>query len=279
MGNLNNGLFGAFNGRVGNLVGYTLHGKNVIRMIGHTTKSPTLPKLANYQKMTVVNEFLVRMQDFIKLGFQHEVIGTDRNTYNEALSYNKKHALTGEYPNISIDYPKAMLSKGSLRPADQPGISKPDSRLGIEFKWEMPEKMLTGHRNDRAMLLIYFPESKTSYSSLSGARRHEGTDTLYIDGNLYGAQMEAYITFISPGGEEISDSVYAGSIAKEIEKPEPEKEILKKTENTENDRNQAVKPHQARHKAPASPGYCAQITQPLNLFQHSIPKNLSGPPS
>ncbi|MCX2453318.1 DUF6266 family protein [Pedobacter sp. PLR] len=295
MGSLNNGLFGAFNGRVGNLVGYTLNGKNVIRVIGHTTKPPTLPKLANFQKMTVVNEFLRKMQGFLKIGFQHEVLGTDRNTYNEALSYNKKHALKGEYPNISIDYPKVMLSKGSLRPADHPIISKPATAEGIVFQWEVPAHLQNGHIHDRAMLLIHFPESKTSYSIFSGARRHEGKDTLYIDPNLYDEQMEAYITFISPDGEEISDSVYAGSIAKNPVKEVNNTELIEKVktekENTTHDNagpagskksSAATTAHQllkasAIDKTTGKPLYsssfCARITQPTNLFQFSDRKN------
>jgi hypothetical protein len=38
MGNLRNGLFGGFHGRIGNLVGYTLKGKHVIRTIGKSSK-------------------------------------------------------------------------------------------------------------------------------------------------------------------------------------------------------------------------------------------------
>ncbi|ALL04431.1 hypothetical protein AQ505_02320 [Pedobacter sp. PACM 27299] len=48
------------------------------------------------------------------------VANTNRNAYNEALAYHKKHALTGEYPNISLDYPKALLSIGTLIPANNP---------------------------------------------------------------------------------------------------------------------------------------------------------------
>ncbi|WP_169304376.1 DUF6266 family protein [Pedobacter frigoris] len=35
-----------------------------------------------------------------------------RNQHNEAVSYNKRFALQGEYPDIAMDFSKALVSKG-----------------------------------------------------------------------------------------------------------------------------------------------------------------------
>lgn len=212
MGNLNNGLFGSFHGRVGNLVGYTLNGKNVIRTIGKSNKPPTLPKLANFQRMTVVNNFLRPLQEVIKVGYRNEVIGTDRNTYNEALSYHKKHALKGEYPEISLDYPKAMLSKGPLPFALNPSILKVNG--GIQFQWEVPADMPSNYHHDRAMTVLLFPEEKIISCIYSGSRREEGKEFFQISPDLSEKHLEAYLIFVSYNGQQISDSVYAGSFAK-----------------------------------------------------------------
>ena len=226
MGSLNNGLFGGFSGRVGNLVGYLLNGKSVIRTIGHSTKPLTPARKANCQQMTVVNAFLRPSLNFIRTGFRYITAGTDKNFYNAAVSYNKKHAIQGVYPNLSIDYTKALISAGSLLKADITQIYHHEE--GIEFKWEVPADLPWEHRNDRAMLLIHFPDASISKTVMSGARRQEGREIVTIDKNLKESRMEAYITFINEDATEISDSVYAGS----LNLPEQEQQQISTPEQT-----------------------------------------------
>lgn len=276
MGSLSNGLFGGFNGRVGNLVGYMLNGKNVIRLIGKTNKPPTLPKLANYQKMTVVNDFLRPLQNILKLGYRNEVIGTNRNTYNEALSFNKKHALKGEYPNISMDYPKAMLSKGNLPPAEKPSISRTDQ--GILFHWEASPKSSSVHTHDRAMLVLVFPEAKMISSIYIGARREQGEEFMEISSNLLATQVEAYISFISADGQEISDSVHAGSFAKvSVNDQELQEENQPKAETKHAIDNNEEQPTLALTGTKSQ--YCSPISASAHLFRPSgiIHTGLSAP--
>lgn len=226
MGKLKDGLFGGFSGRLGNLVGYTLNGKSIIRTIGHSTKPLTIGRKANCETMTVVNSFLKSNLNFIRTGFRLITAGTDQNFYNAAVSYNKKHAVQGEYPNISMDYTKAMISMGTLLKADKTQVSQ--HAEGIEFKWEVPADLLWKHRNDRAMLLIHFPDANVSTAVMSGSRRHLGTELVAIDPNLTESRMEAYISFINEDGTEISNSVHAGSLnlpePKIQQAPEPEKQ-------------------------------------------------------
>ena len=210
MGSLNNGLFGGFSGRVGNLVGYILNGKSIVRTIGKSNKPLTSARKANCEQMTVVNDFLKANLDFIRSGFKLITAGTDKNFYNAAVSYNKKQALQGSYPNISMDYTKALLSIGNLLTAAKAEISSQED--GIEFKWEVPGDLPQERRNDRAMLLIYFPDAGTSNYMLSGARRHEGREVVYIPKKHTESRIEAYISFMNEDGTEISESVHAGSL-------------------------------------------------------------------
>jgi hypothetical protein len=210
MGTLNNGPFGHLNGRVGNLVSYTLKGKNVVRAAGKSAKPPTKTMLTNYQRMKVVNAFLKPMLAFLNIGFAKAVEDTDRNPYNEAVSYNKKYALQGVYPNIVIDFSKALVSKGDLPPAVSPVINiLPD---GIEFTWEMQSNIAPQCLNNRAMLLIYFPEGvditgiPKAAMELSGARRHECRDFIALSTKELAKPFEAYIAFIADDRLQVSDS-------------------------------------------------------------------------
>ena len=219
MGSLKNGLFGGFHGRIGNLVGYVLNGKSIIRTIGKSSKPLSPARKINCDRMSVVNQFLRPLTSFIKLGFHLKVAGTNRNYYNEAVSYNKKHAVRGEYPNAQLDYSKAMLSMGSLLIAEKPQIQLIGEE--VEFSWAFSKDRWRENGNDRAMLLVYFPDGNAERHVLSGARRSEGKDRLYIGPRFANQRMEAYISFIKDDGSEISDSVYVGSIG--------EKEVFAET--------------------------------------------------
>jgi hypothetical protein len=210
MGKLINGIFGGFHGRIGNLVGYTLKGKYIIRRIGKSAKPLTPRRKANCQKMTVVNEILSPSLDVIRAGFRLAVAGTDKNEYNEAVSYNKKNAVQGAYPNISLDYTKVLLSMGTLPAAIHPTISQADDK--ITFSWTVTADQAYQYANDRAMLVVYFPDLKESCCDLIGSKRIEGASTLKIDPGHVNERMEAYISFVKDNGKEVSNSVYAGAL-------------------------------------------------------------------
>jgi hypothetical protein len=215
MGTLDNGPFGHLNGRVGNLVSYTLKGKNVVRVAGKSAKPPTLAKLANYQRMKVVNAFLKPMLAFLNLGFAKAVEDTDRNPYNEAVSFNKKYALQGVYPNINMDYSKALVSKGDLPPAVSPAVNILSN--GIEFTWEMQSNISQQCLNNRVMLVVYFPEGLDATGipkaamELSGTRRHECRDFIVLSAKELAKPFQAYIAFIADDRLNVSDSVWVGA--------------------------------------------------------------------
>jgi hypothetical protein len=92
------------------------------------------------------------------------VAGTDKNEYNEAVSYNKKNAIQGAYPNISLDYTKVLVSMGDLPVAVNPVINQTAKADEIEFNWEVTADLpIQRYTNDRAMLMLYFPELKLTF--------------------------------------------------------------------------------------------------------------------
>ena len=203
-----NSSFGEFNGKLGNLVSYQLKGKTVVRHIGKTKKPPTAAQLAVRQRMATVIKFLRPALAFINTGFELEVIGTDKNPHNAAVSYNAKNATQGEYPAISINYSKALVSKGLLEPAINPQVSLTGTLLTIT--WSVTADMDWGIKNDRTMLLVYCPELDKVVYVLSGARRSSGQDEMELPANYAGKELQVYISFKASNGKSISDSCWVG---------------------------------------------------------------------
>ncbi|WP_316750747.1 DUF6266 family protein [Pedobacter gandavensis] len=212
-----NGPQGHFNGKIGNLVFYMLNGIPVVRRIGRAGK-PSKAQRSNHSAMAVTAQLLGNMKDFIKLGYGLQAKGTPQNAHNLAVSFNKKHALKGEYPNIKVDYNKVLLSQGVLALADDLKMVK--TATGIEISWNPDCERNHKSYDDSVMIMICHPESNSGHEYLNIARRSEGRCFIGLGARDIHQQVEAYIAFRSADGEKISDSAYLGNLNGEQESPE-----------------------------------------------------------
>ncbi|MBB2151094.1 DUF6266 family protein [Pedobacter gandavensis] len=154
-----NGMHGWPSGKLGNVVSYMLRGQLVHRTVGKQGK-PSLKQKANHQSMAVVTRFLGHFKDYLGNGFELEARGTIRNQHNLAVSCNKKNALKGEYPDISIDYAKVQLSKGSLQQPRNIRLEKVEG--GLQISWDPLYESGSGSQYDDCLqLAVYFPKSRT----------------------------------------------------------------------------------------------------------------------
>lgn len=212
-----NGPQGHFNGKVGNLVFYMLNGIPVVRRIGRPGK-PSKAQLSNHSSMAVTSKLLSSMKDFIKLGYGLQAKGTPQNAHNLATSYHKKHALTGVYPDIKVDYTKVLLSQGTLDAADDLKIQK--TATGLEISWNPAYGTDHKHYDDSVMVMLCYPESNAGGEYLNIARRSEGRCFIELGESQLHQQIEPYLAFRSADGEKVSDSTYLGNLNGEKESTE-----------------------------------------------------------
>ena len=206
---LSKSAFGHPNGKIGGMVFYMLKGQMVCRKIGEQGK-PSIKQLANYQSMRVTMSLVKPMKAFITTSFELEARGTLKNAHNLAVSYNKKQALQGEYPNISVDYSKVVLSYGELPGARDFSISK--TERGLILNWN-PESYTNGHDGDDILMIqLCHPLRKKGTSFLNASRRDSGQVFIPVSINYIHEPIEAYACFKSADGKQISNSIYLGNI-------------------------------------------------------------------
>jgi hypothetical protein len=211
MARLNNGFLGGFVGIVGNLEGYMLNGRQIIRSRRtKSTKPPTEKQLGWRQKMKQTHEFLRPFADFVKVGFTYVTTGKDPTPYAAAVGYQLKHVFRGEYPNYTIDYAQVRLTEGpiSIEGIDA-AVTIQDNKL--VFTWT-PDRSYE-HSNDRVMLLGYSPALSEAVYKLCGEKRITGTDVLKLpDETWRGKTIETYLSFISENGIKCTNSIYLGTL-------------------------------------------------------------------
>lgn len=210
MGILKNGLNGHFHGKIDGMVYYTRLGKNVARK-QTTSKEDRSPKqLANMQKMAITSQFLTPVLEFVNLGFKADGLKRKKTAYNCVTSEVKLNGLKGVYPDVSLNFESIVLSKGSLGIAE--GVTFSMVPTGIEFKWAVDPKEQWPDSTDQVMLLAYLPSTNTTRYVLYGTERSSGMAVLPISSPMQGVEMHLYLSFISADRNDVSNSVYAGSL-------------------------------------------------------------------
>lgn len=212
MATYRNGMFGNYRGKIGNLVFYVVNGKQRVRSLGINSKPATTAQLQNRQEMGIVIDFLKPLKEFVTVGFGQKAKGKSATPYNFAVSYNRKHAVAGTYPDASIAYDKVLVTEGSWRTADDPLVVLTGSSL--HFSWSCTSSIPWPAPYDQVILLAYFPKLEKTVYLLYGARRSSCEDQLALTPDLVEEYMEVYISFISADRKKIANSTYLGSFNK-----------------------------------------------------------------
>lgn len=196
-----------FIGKVGNTVTYWLNGQWVKRTIGVFEGPPTVLQLAARNVLALIASFLKPVKGFIRIGFARAVKDTTLNFHNKATIENKLRALKGEYPDVEIDYAKAIFSLGEM-PLTEVKVAMIEA--GLVFSWD-PDYQAKGiNPTDRVMMIAYCPEKKYAFFEIDGARRKEGSDYLPLLRYSKKVKIHTYVSFISASRTNISTTVYTG---------------------------------------------------------------------
>src|SRR5690606_12353830 len=90
-------------------------------------------QLANQQKMTLVQRFLQATIHFIRVGFKNAAEERQMSAFNLAMSYNKKEAIVGLYPELQLDYSRITASMGGVRGMEGGSARWADDGLALEW--------------------------------------------------------------------------------------------------------------------------------------------------
>ena len=210
MGKISQGVLGGFSGKVGNVIGASWKGIDYMRIMPANVANPrTQGQVDQRSKFVTVLRFLQPMTDFLKVGFK--LYAKKMTQFNSAMSYNLLNAVTGEYPNYSVDYEKALVSRGNLSGALNPSV---DSTVpgSVDISWDDNSGIGSAQETDKALLVIFNPEKGEAIFDIDGVARSASTQNLVVPTNYSGDTVQAFIGFISADGKSVSNSVYAGSL-------------------------------------------------------------------
>ncbi len=217
MGKIRKGILGGVSGTVGNVVGGSWKGIDYLRILPASVANPKTQKQMNQRtKFITVIRFLQPCTEVVRVGFK--AYANRMTAFNAAMSYNFRHAVTGEYPDYSIDPTKVRLSRGFLAGAINLTCGSEQPRT-VSFQWDDNSDLGNANPGDKAMVVVYSVSEESVVYSLEAANRTDGHTVMEVPASFVGKEVHCYLGFttldelISSGGRKsISDSSYAGSV-------------------------------------------------------------------
>lgn len=203
------GILGNFIGPIANVTGYIRKGQQIIRKKNSTvSRPPSLKQLAQRKVFSVVGTFNQKILDFLRVGFHLEEINSVKTANNIATANLMKNAVEGTYPDLFINYSKAVLTSGKLRVSADAKMEKTEG--GLTFSWDFNWE--TEDADDQVMLVVYPHNELSAICVFSGARRSEGKHLLNIPAIYKDCQADTWLSFISDDRKAIATSIHTGSI-------------------------------------------------------------------
>ena len=209
MGTINKGILGGFSGKVGSVIGGNWKGIDYMRSNGgRRNNAPTEKQLIQQLKFATTMRFVQPMAGLLALTFHGFAV--QKTGINSAFAYTIKNAITGAFPDFSIDYSKALVSRGDLPNALGPAVTSGAGSL-LTFSWTDNSGVGIAKPGDKAVLVAFCADLKQAIYTTSGGLRSELTGELNVL-PFSGLKVQTWIGFMSENGLNAASSIFTGEV-------------------------------------------------------------------
>lgn len=206
MGKLKSSHLQNLTGRLSNLIFYEVNGQQLVRtQPSHYRDAKSELQLMHRQRFTLVQQFLKCFRPLINSYYNQVAPG--KTAYGEALSWHLHHALTGNYPNVTIDPAHAQITRGSLPPLVVTSMRRENNAL--QLAW-IDEKLPPGRAQDLLQIIGLPMGSRLAVVLDEVATRGQQTATYAIHWPV--GQTDAWAFYVDVKTGNVSNSVYLGQV-------------------------------------------------------------------
>lgn len=204
MGEIKQGILGGFSGRVGTVVGSSWKDVSYMRALAISVNNPrTLKQQSQRGKFALCMNFLGAITPYVRTGYR--LFAQDRTAFNAAMSYLLRNAITGTFPDLKVDYQRALVARGNLMPVFNATATVSGDK--ISFKWEDNSGMGDAQDTDLAMPLIYNKVKGGSVYHVSAATRKDGKAELGLPTDWTDDALAVYLAFSNESVTRMTNSV------------------------------------------------------------------------
>jgi uncharacterized protein DUF6266 len=198
-------------GKVGPVVGTFDKGICYLRSNPRKTKNRDVSAKIEIPraKFKLASNFVNAIASLLAIAFPDSK--TKAASRSNALSNVLQQAVTGDYPDLRIDYSKVLMASGCLSPTVNPTATSTEPAI-IKFTW----KDSTGYGNakatDKPILIAYCETLNACGFTVSDELR--SAETASLPAQLFsGREAHTWISFLSENGKDVAVSSYTGALA------------------------------------------------------------------
>ena len=189
MAELKKGLFNGSSGRIGNLISYERNGKYFVRTRPVKVKQPNTEKqLQARMRFSLLQPINALLKEILRYGFATDEKA--RPAYSAALSWNLKHAISGTYPDLEVNYEQLRIFNGSRALPTDIRLDNKGNELQIQWTCNTEGQ---AYAKDRAALILFSLENNFSELRLEAAKRTE--ERLSYHNDRIKGPVHVYISF------------------------------------------------------------------------------------
>ncbi|NRF41189.1 DUF6266 family protein [Pedobacter foliorum] len=128
-----------------------------------------------------------------------------------ATSLHLNEAVVGKGPDYTIDFKKAVFSRGELLVSWILEILCLIDGL-LTIKWAYAPESVYCKDNDRANFIVYNPIKEQFVTFENSAERSDNEVSLQLPGNFTGDLVHCWMGYVNDAGDKVSTSVYLGEM-------------------------------------------------------------------
>lgn len=203
------GASGDFNGKIGDIVVYNWLKLKIGRSKPQkTNKKATEPQLNQRASLGLISSILSPLKEVINIGFASKK-GT-MTPMNTAVKYNLKHAVTGIFPDLTIDYAKILLSKGWLDHVNTPYLTHFDDNK-VRINWLNPVNLKLGIEENDTVHVYFYCEITRVLREFKAALRSDAIVELNLNQLYMYGTIHCWMFLVAANGKTVSNSKYLGA--------------------------------------------------------------------
>jgi hypothetical protein len=185
-------------------------GKNTMRTKPIEVRNPkTLLQQQQRSKFSIMVALARLMMGFIRVSFKQTA--TTMSQFNMFVKSNISTAITGAFPNYSVNFANLIISKGTLTGADG-GTADAIAGHKVDIAWNDNSGNGDALATDNAMLLVINYVKGAIVQDTITKTRTNASIQLTVPASWVGDLVHAYIAFKTPANNKVSDSTFLASV-------------------------------------------------------------------
>lgn len=207
MGKCNQGVFGNWVKKVGNVVGRVVNGENIYSIYQPNVSNPQTERQQKTRtKFSMLTKLGSVISEFLLIGLlQSKGKGTWLSRF---ISINFKDGVTGTFPSFELNYPKLILSMGNVDLPYNTAAQLQGSDVNIT--WTDNSGIGNAKDSDKAMFLVYNKDKNVSIADSESADRSTRQASYTLPASWNGDTVYVYFAMQRVAERTASASMFLG---------------------------------------------------------------------